>query len=75
MPKWSVSRDVEEWIEVEAEDEGAAQVTANETPIEEWTREVKEERVLSEDTYPAGTDLSEYLADEGSSIKEFTADA
>lgn len=42
--KWTFERDVEEWIEVEADDEESARILANESPIEEWMREVHDER-------------------------------
>lgn len=44
MPKYTFTRDVEEWLTVEAANEEDARVAANETPIEEWDREVHDER-------------------------------
>jgi len=34
---------VQEWIEVEAEDEDEAIIVASETPIAEWMREIKDQ--------------------------------
>jgi hypothetical protein len=40
-----VTRTALEWLQVEAEDEDRAIITAEETPIEEWVREIKNETV------------------------------
>jgi hypothetical protein len=42
---YEIERDVEEWITVEAASEEEARDTANETPIDEWEREVHDERM------------------------------
>lgn len=41
MPKFLVGREVREWLEVEAKDDYEADDIANETPIEEWERDIK----------------------------------
>lgn len=45
MTTYEIERDVEEWITVEAASEEEARDTANETPIDEWEREVHDERM------------------------------
>jgi len=44
-----VTRIVEEWISVGASDEEEALLVAAESPIDEWSREVKEEQISEDD--------------------------
>ena len=44
-----VTRIVEEWISVGASDEEEALLVAAESPIDNWSREVKEEQISEDD--------------------------
>jgi hypothetical protein len=48
MTRYTFTRDVEEWILVEATSEEEARQIANETPLDDWNREVHDERTEEE---------------------------
>lgn len=41
MPKYTMVREILEWIEIEAPDIETAENISEETPIEQWHREIK----------------------------------
>jgi len=42
MTEYLITREVIEWIEVEAANEDEADIHASESPIEEWVRDIKD---------------------------------